>query len=192
MQETNLSYYEKSEEGLWVKAVLGLNNIDISWQIRHEVVNGKVNIIGAQGEIIESVSQAQADFDELWVSCGSIPIGSDDMIDMCGVSNFDLMLNGLMRHVVRLIVLGWGETPDDVVGWFGDIKSCDFIVSGKYVVGDEPIGMFDGLSGSIVEMDGEFEDCPTGKIVVTDDSSFGFNLGLPSFVGEFLMSTVPI
>lgn len=182
----SLEYYAKSENGLWVKAELDVNSINVYWQKRYKFSGNSVFMINSQGNICEEIDVSEIGYDS-WVQFGKISTINDYLFELCDISNFDLLLFGLMRHVCLLTVLGYGETPDEVASWFDDFSKCEFIYADKYIVSNGCVGLFEGLENTTVLVD----DFPKCKIVVTKDSVFDVELDDSKKIGDFIISTIP-
>lgn len=197
----SLEFYAKSENGLWVKAEIDINSINVYWQKRYKFSGNNVFVINAQGNICEEIDVSEIDYDS-WVQFGKISIINDYLFELCDISNFDLLLFGLMRHVCLLTVLGYGETPDEVASWFDDFDKCEFICTDKYIVSNGCVGLFEGLENTTVFVENVITDTETEtenedidvfkcKIVVTKDSIFEVDLDDSKKIGDFIISTIP-
>ena len=147
--------YAKSVKGLWVKAehLDDEGVIRVFWHVRHAVVEGHVIRYDANGDVISREPVAFASFGG-WELCGSIVVDDGfavaaDLAD----AGLDCIIGGVLRHVVKLVVLGWGDDPGECVGWFRDLPLWEWVVDGAYLLTDR--GMFCGLGGSHVVIDGD-------------------------------------
>ena len=106
-----------------------------------------------------------------------------------GSGRLGTLQDGLIRHVVCLVALGWGDEPCDVVEWFRDIDTLDFLVEGRYIV-SSGCGLFSGLTGVRIEVVD-----PKGREMVfgSGDRDCGtFVIDSDSEMGDFLRCTTPI
>ena len=134
---TQPEYLARSSKGVWVKAEFVDDQINVLWQPRYVTDGGDLCTLDANGDVEKRVPVAEGRYDEPYRIAGTIPI-VDDTVEFCGLPHVNEFLFGLMRHAVCLILGGWGDTPEEVVGWFSDINKLDFLQEGEYqVVGPE-------------------------------------------------------
>ncbi len=188
-------FLAKSEKGLWVKVARYEEEIRVEWQPRYVTEDGHLCTIDANGDVESRrpIHEARYD-DDPYRLAGTIPV-TDEMVEFAGLVAFEKFIYGVMRHVTYLIVGGWGDSPEEVVGWFqnfGNVNTLDipFLIIGDYkVVGPEwePIV---GLNGLTISLDyGEEFIEATIKVV---DSNFDFPLDTREVITAFLISTIPV
>jgi len=134
-ERPGLTCIKKSPEGLWVKSELGDNSIDVYYHSRHQYRDGSFLHINSNGEVESECDPWHLEFDEPWVKVGEIGVNSKEFLGLCDVNEFDWLVYGVMRHVVGLIVLGWGDSIEDTVGLFENVALGEFVVPGcPYVI----------------------------------------------------------
>lgn len=192
-------YYAKSKDGLWVRAQTDGMYIEVSHTRRYEVSDGMVMLLNAEGDVERSVSVLDIDWDaEIgFVSIGKIPI---DMawVEWCGLEFFDRFIKGVMRHIVLLIVNGWGTTPAEVLSWFADLRMGEFVATSMnevvtYTIYDG-VGIFEGMERVSVEIDevapGEEWGVLSGQLVVAQDTQFDLVISNAQDWSAFVISAV--
>lgn len=174
--------------GMWIKAQVKTDGIHVFWQQRVKVVGGRVQVLDANGEVESDHPYGRFQFGDLYKSCGVISV-NDDFVEFCGEDNFDEFVDAVALHVVNLVALGYGETPDEVVGWFNDLESKSFIVDGGYLFRSEH-GQFAGLIGrkSRIESDEAGELTIVG---VVGEEEFKIPMDTKTSIISFVLSTVP-
>jgi len=207
----------RSPEGLWVKAERDPQAIRVYWQARTTIQDGQFVELDANGSVDRTIPVHRMRYGDPWRQAGEIQI-SRELIDLCGLQDFDWFLFGLMRHSAGLIAHGFGEDPEEVMSWFDDVAAADYIVGGVYEVvgpGREPfVGLegvrlvVDDIWGGDAEEDEEDTGEDTGegageepgrvlsgKAVVGDGNEFSFEYPLDDHEGHilaaFTISAVP-
>lgn len=141
--------FAKSQKGLWVKAVEDKieNVIRVYWQTRHVLKNKNVYEIGSNGTPNGMLSAQSSMMERSWVECGVIQLDQPCLMQFAKQpAVFIELKQGIMRHVVDLIALGWGETPEEVISWFSDLKSLDwFQDQQRYVAQRGKYAEFDSI-----------------------------------------------
>lgn len=129
------------------------NEVVVYWQDRYRPDEyGNVLRIGPDNEVIEKMRPDRARFkDKAWVEAGRINLCREEVYEMAGLKDLDRMVMGIMKQVCELIALGWGETPSQVVEWFGEPESGDFLVDSRYMV-EVSRGPFSGMAGNAVRL----------------------------------------
>ena len=129
----------RSQRGLWVKGEIIESDddgfgINIYWQRRHVTKGNKVHTIDENGQVDGEYSIYDFRWFDEWELSGTIEI-IDEMVEFCGIQNFDKFLQSYMKHAVDLIACGYGESSKDVVEWFNsfDTENIVFIVDGEYL-----------------------------------------------------------
>lgn len=173
-----------------MKALRGDDAIEIFWQPRYKYEEGKAYIIDAQGEIESVVNIASVKYGASWRSAGIILV-DDSLVEFCGLENFDFFVYALMRHSVNLIAGGWGETPEEVVGWFKGLGNLDFLLDIDYQISDPVLEPFLGLQQCKVEVETSSDGGRVGKVIVKEDK-FLFDLEDREVLIPFLISVVPV
>lgn len=181
-------YLARSAKGQWIKSISNGDGIEVFWKPRFVIKKNLVKKLDFNGDV-ESVSNiVDVDWGNEWISAGEICL-SDSVVEICGLENFDAFVYGLMRHVVGLMICGYGDEPCDVVRLFDDIKKQEFIVEGGYrIVGDH--GDISGLVGNNVAV--SMDSCG-GKMA--EFSVLGSDFGkveLNSIFTSFVIATIPI
>lgn len=188
---SDLKRYSRSKNGLWIRALLETNEIGVYWHERYEAKGGQVRVIGPDDEVEREVPVQSADIGESWVKAGAIPVGRELLELLSLKSDFELLLTGIMRHVTQLIAQGWGRTPSEVVEWFRDIKSLEFLVVGKYDVHGPCRPPMEGLEGTVMEVSSGKNGLFKAEIVVTEKSRFKVDLDDPKVIGAILIGSSP-
>lgn len=144
-------HYLRSSGGLWVRARRLEEAIRVEVQTRVEIVGGRVHTLDANGDVVGDASVQEHEWGDPWSCAGEIPI-DDALVEFCGVAALDACCYGLMRHVVGTIVLGYGESPEEVAGWFRDFVSMEWVHEGMYRIDREhdPLIGLVGTRGEIV------------------------------------------
>jgi len=180
-------YLDRSSGGLWVKGVMGDDSIGLFWKPRFVTKGSRVEVYDFNGEIEATYNAGNVDWGEEWRSCGDVPL-VDDMVEMSGLDAFRDFSFAIMRHAVRLVVCGYGDTPSDAIEMFSDFKKKDFVVEDKYqVIGDH--GEFSGLSGNIVRVVREGDDEKLVGHMQVREQVFSFGLEDPKLFTSFFIAT---
>jgi len=147
-----------------VKAERRLDAIALWWQPRTVTSAGRVQTLDADGRVTSDVPLARVKWADPWVSAGEVPL-DDAFVEWTGVQRFDACVYGTMRHLSGLLACGFGDTPEEVVGWFGDMGALQWIVEGvlyRIEGGDE----FDGIDGSVGKMEFDEDNVPVFNVGV--------------------------
>jgi|GEM_PF-2833726 len=182
-------YLARSRRGLWIKGVRTDEAIDIYWKPRFEYDNTNVIIFDFNGEIQEKVHGSIIDWGEEWRLAGSIKM-VDEMVVMSCLQHFDDFVNALMRHAVCLLTCGYGDSPEDVIGWFDKFGERKFVVEDEYLITGEH-GEFREMKGFRVRVD-RSEVGELSGIVAVRGAEFEFDLNDPEIFTSFMISTTPV
>jgi len=142
-----LDHYVRSPNGMWVRAVRTEEAIRLEWQSRTRQEAGRVRTLDANGNVVDDVPASKAQWGPVWEIAGEVPLG-DAFVAWTTVRAFDACAFGVMRHLVGLLAHGYGETPEDVVGWFQDMGSLQWIVEGVEYRIDRELEPLVGIVGS--------------------------------------------
>ena len=179
----------RSQGGLWVRGVITPECIEISWKPRFQYEGGTVSVLDFNGDIESVVHASEVEWGDEWRLAGEVKL-IDEMAVMAGLENFDRFVFGLTRQIVHLIVCGYGETPEEVIGWASDFVNREFIVEGEYRVVDGH-GDFEGLDGNRVLIEILENNLIVAKVFVRE-AEFEFNIDDESKFGSFVISTIPV
>lgn len=175
--------------GMWVAAKIEESGIEIYWQRRSIIENGKIFYLDYNGEIDSTVVYANSEDASNMVLAGEIPL-SDDIVDMFGDKRLDEIIHAMCVHAVELIINGYGDSPGDVIGWFSDLSEMRFIVDGNYIVKNGR-GVFEGMDSVIFNVVGdESEDNNVNCNATVAETSFEFKIDDSNRL-DFLLSCVP-
>lgn len=168
------------------------DRITVDWQPRRVFDKGKVSTIDANGDVESIVDVLGWQDVESYRSAGEIPI-TDEMIAFCGVSLFPRFLHGIMRHVAHLVVLGLGESPEEVVDWFKEygptFDKTKYIVDGNYRIVGPGTRFFSEMEGLTIRVSTE-QDRIVGSVIVLD-KSFNFTMDSSEIITDFIICTLP-
>jgi hypothetical protein len=174
----------RSLRGLWVRAELKDDGIHVFWQPRYEIENGILRVLDANGDVEKTMSVAESRYGDPYRLAGIVPL-TDEMVKFCGLKLFDKFAHAVMRHVVRLVVGGWGESPEEVIGLFDNWEEYQYL-NGEYEFVDD-VEPFTDLTGVKVTIDEE-------KLahIRVKDKVFDFELDNSEIVTAFMLSTEPV
>lgn len=181
-------HYAKSPDGMWVKSVLLESGIELFWQIRTKVVGSEMISYDYNGSVLSSQPINRVVYPEPMKSAGTVPL-DDSFVEFCGVDKFDSMIQAIMRHLVGMLVSGYGDTPEEIVSWYRNLSELNFIVGSdfKFVEENEPFLDLLGLTCVVEEVDGEI----TARISVAEHI-FDVPLIDNETIVSFILSTVPV
>lgn len=176
------------------------------------VQDGQFVELDANGNVDRTTPVNKMKYGDPWRLAGEIPV-SKEIVDLCGLQDFDWFLYGLMRHAVGLVTFGFGDDPADVMSWFGDISAADYIVGGTYEVVGPERKPFEGLDGVKLVIDDawsealdpeeepDLEEEPeevrvlSGRAIVNEGNEFPFEYPIDDpeqlILAAFTISTVP-
>lgn len=187
--ETNQSWLEylgRSKKGQWIKSVRHEDDrIDIYWKRRFDCDKDFVIYYDFNGDIESKMHASRVDWGEEWVFAGSIKL-VDEMVDLCGIENFDKFVYGIMRHVVCLLICGYGESAEEVIGWFDNFEEYGFVVDGRYKI--------IGSHGDIQDLEGGFINIlpDSGSIIEVNGAEFELDLMDDSIFTSFMIVSQPV
>lgn len=204
-----LCHYCRTPDGLWIKSERVPNAVRVCWQARTRVDAGALVELDAQGEECQRTGLRSATYPDPWQLAGEI-LADASIVEIAGLQDFDWFQFGLARHAAELIRLGYGDTPQEVMGWFTDLRAADYIRAGEYrVVGPER-GPFRALGALRLIVDDRWPEGPpdavpdpdaaappdprllTGIAVVGDEDEFPFEFPLDEVQAAFTIATVPV
>ena len=164
-----------------MKATTG-EHVDVYWHARYKFAAGNALCLDPQGDVIEEIPLARARYVDPWRLGGTINL-SDEIVEISGVDDFEWFVYGLARHAVGLIVCGYGETVEEVIGWFDDIKAGQWIVPGTYRYAGPPRYPFEDLGRCLVRFsepkENEDEDDAQLSGIIELEHGDQFELGAP-------------
>ena len=146
------------------------------------------------GDPMDSEPVSRMTFDgSPWVDVE--PYTSLDRVEVMTMGRGDVigLVEGLMRHQVRLLAMGYGDDSGEIARWFSEPEAGKFIVPGvRYAIANGR-GAFGGLDRMHLAVDST-GDRITGSIFIDDDAkAYAFEHDLtPVFVAEFTRSTTPV
>lgn len=182
-------YYAKTQEGMWVKARLIDEGIELLWQVRTRVNCGNFILYDANGNIESSQSVGKIHYPDFMKSAGIVKI-DDDFIEFCGIKFFNDMVASVMRHMVAMVIVGYGDSPEDIVEWYSDISGLKFLTGTRFKFDYECDPFIDmvGLIGFVdINDDGEY----FVNVNVNNDY-FCIPLDCNDVLVSFIISTTPV
>ena len=181
-------YSDRSPGGLWVKGVLTETEIEIHWKPRFHYEQSVVTVYDYNGEVEAEIPASQVKWGEEWRLAGEIEL-VDAMVEIAGLENFEDFTFAILKHAVRLITCGYGDSPAEVIGWFSDLRELDF-VSERYLVVREH-GVFEDMKDVFITVE-EIEDKGVWKITLdVNDVEFEIDLKDDSNLTSFVISAIP-
>lgn len=179
----------KSEKGLWVKSLREGNDVAVYVQPCTRVRDGQFERLDANGEVKSAVSVKLMSYDSPWELCGKIPI-EDSWLKYCPLLDFDKFVYGIERHVAHLIALGFGDTPEEVVGWFSELSEAEFVMEADYEVVGPEYGALAGMRGHWMDVFEVAEGLIVGEIEGFG-SKYPFRYTIEEFLAPFVIATIP-
>jgi hypothetical protein len=188
-KERVLEYYAKTPDGMWVKAEIVDDGIELLWQVRSKVVDGSFVLYDVNGNIESLRPIGKANYPSLMRSAGIVKI-DNDFVEFCGIEFFNDMIMSVMRHMVNMVVAGYGDNLEDIVDWYSDISSLKFLIGTKFRFDSENEPFLDmiGLIGFV-----DVDDC--GEYIVNvkvANNVFKIPLDSDNILISFILSTTPI
>ena len=171
-----------------MKAELAEDEIHVFWQPRHTVEDGYLCRWDANGNIEYRVPVAEGRYDVPYRLAGVIPV-VDATVDFCGLKEFNDFLFGIMRHVVCLIIGGWGDTPEEVVGWFQDLSALEFLQESEYKVIGPEREPFIGIQDTKIHL--AFNGADIVAYLTVKEARFEHVMEGNADVTAFVISTIP-
>jgi len=148
-----------------------------------------VTVFDFNGDVKETVHGSEIDWGDEWRLAGSIPL-VDEMVVMSGLQHFDEFANSLMRHAVRLLTCGYGETPEEVIEWFSNFGERKFVVEDEYCI-TRSHGEFQDLQNHYIVVDRKDDGSLIGTINIRG-VEFEFDLNDSEVFTSFVVATTPI
>jgi hypothetical protein len=109
------------------------------------VVGNNLVTYDANGSVRSSCPRERAVYPATMECAGLIRV-DDDFLAFCGEENWEEFLSAVMRHSARMLALGYGDDPEDIVSMFNDLAEKEYMVGSRYIfVGEH--GDFRGLFG---------------------------------------------
>lgn len=185
--------FAKSPEGLWIKAEVVESGIELSWQVRTKISNGRLCVLDANGDVKLAIPRERAIYPETMRSAGIIPV-DDAFVEFSCLDRFERMLEAVMRHATYMIACGYGDSPQEVVGWFEKIAEAKFVNGTSYRFIEEHDPFVDLLGVECVVYEDEDEDGEVDLVVVADvrDKKFEFRIDSDKSLVSFILATIPI
>lgn len=185
-------FLRRSPKGLWTKGEIKGESIVISCHRRHRVEGGVIHELDPDGDIIRSGHARSFEWGDPWGVAGEVKL-TDELATMCEPVRFGEFSAAIMRHVVTMISEGYGDCPEEVVGWFGE-KGMTYMVGAVFLfTGDS--GKFTGLIGqrAHVEMS-ESESGGEGMLAAIEVGQTKFRVDLVSDedIVDFMIATSPV
>ncbi len=159
--------YVKTSLGLWIcgDVDLGRGVVSLKWQRRFKVRDGIVSTVDFSGAVIGTqLSNSDLDFGDHWVVAGEIDVDGGALRDV-PFKFRSMAMNSISIHMARLTYLGYGKSPSEVVTWFEDMKSLDFVVPGQDYIVENGEGAFRDIEGFLVAPISAEDGKITAKIV---------------------------
>ncbi|MBN2258104.1 MAG: hypothetical protein JW704_09795 [Anaerolineaceae bacterium] len=181
--------FAKSAEGMWVRAVLRDDGIELLWQVRTKVSGSNLLIFDANGAVEASTPRERAVYPESMRSAGLIPL-DDAFVEFCGVENFSDAVIAVMRHAAYMLACGYGDTPEEIVEWFSDLKEVKFMDGTSYKIISER-DEFRGLIGVKGVVYKDEDDVHVLHAMVMEEE-FQIPLIDNKILISFIIATVPV
>lgn len=188
-------FFACSEEGLWVKSVWDQDRgvIQLCWQTRYRISEGYVYYIDENGDEFDHEHAMYAKYSENpWNPIDTVLIDSEEFIEFSkGATR--ATIEAVMRHQALLLALGFGDSVEDVAGWFKDLRTGAFIAHALYEIRDG-VGKYHGCDGMQIEVEEFDPETRTlkGTLSVQGKESVELIHEGGDVVEEFLRSTIPI
>ena len=186
-----MEHYVRSPNGMWVRAVRTEEAIRLEWQSRTRQDAGRIRTLDANGSVVDDVPASKAQWGPVWESAGEVPL-NDAFVSWTTVRAFDACAFGVMRHLVGLMVGGYHseerDDPEEIVEWFQDMASLQWIAEGAEYRIDREVEPLVGLVGShgVLAMN----DRPVLYLTV-GEREYPISLDTPEAVRAFLIAAVP-
>lgn len=144
-------HYARAPSGMWVRATRTLEAIRLEWQARKVVAGGKVQTLDAWDHVAQVQPLDREQWGSCWTCAGELPL-DDAFVTWSTVREFDRCAYGVMRHLVGLLVGGYGAEEDDdpaeIVNWFRDLGALAWLIEGARYRLDREHAPLLGLVGS--------------------------------------------
>jgi hypothetical protein len=181
-----------------VRATVGEDGIEVHWHTRYKFEGNKALSLDPQGDVVEEIPLVRVRYAEPWRAGGTIKF-SDELVEISGVDDFDWFVHGLARHAVGLIVCGYGETVEEVIGWFEDVLAGQWIVPGTYRYVGPPRYPFEDLGRCLVRFpelpeskeDEDEDDILRGVIELEHGDRFDLGAPLAELILPVAISLIP-
>jgi hypothetical protein len=152
-------------------------------------VKGRVCVIDANGDVESSFPRERAIYPKTMRRAGLIPV-DDAFVEFSCLENFEDMLEAIMRHSSYMIACGYGDYPEEVVGWFESIAEAEFMNGTSYRFIEE-YAPFENMLGVRCTV---FENEEDDLIVVAKvrEKEFEFRIKDDKSLASFILSTIPV
>lgn len=174
---------------MWVKAKYIDSGIELSWQVRTNFIKGNLISYDSNGMVETSCPIERAHYYDSMKSAGIVNI-DDNFAKFCGIEHFNDVIFSIMRHMVNMVTAGYGDNPEEVVGWYSNISELKFLVGTRFRFDYEyePFVDMIGLIGFVdIDDDGEY----VVSIEVRNDI-FRVPLDSDKILVSFIISTTPV
>jgi hypothetical protein len=185
--------WAKSKDGCWFKSAIVDEGIELFWQPRIKKSGNNIVVINDNGDVFSSCPIASASNIPALTSAGIIPI-DDVFLEVCG-DLFDSFVRAVAFHSVHMVALGYGDSTDDIVDLFSDLKSFSFMNGVSYILRRCDFGIykdnpFDGLFGrkATIHVDGN----KFMAIIEVGEGIYEVELDTDKMKVDFLINSMPI
>lgn len=168
---------------MWVKAEVDDAGIHFYWQQRTIAEKGEILVFDWNGEVESRHKYGEFQYGDLYRSFGSILFDAS-FVENWG-ADYDAAIESICSHVLKLVILGYGDNPEQIVGWFRDMESMEFLVESDYqfVVGR---GSFLGMDGTRVSV--SIDD----DIISIHKDGYDYTIDDTNVAKDFVLSTFPV
>lgn len=181
--------FAQSPSGLWLKAERDETTVSLWWQVRTRLAaNGRVQAVDANGAVLADTTVAQARWDAIWTRAGAVLL-DDAFVEWSGVAAFDACAHGVMRHMVGMAAAGYGDDVADIVEWFRDLSSLEWLIEGAaYRLEAHPL--WEGLTGAMGILWVNEEETEHALDVRVGSESYRIPLNTPDLMRAMLQSAI--
>lgn len=160
------SVYRRSREGVWVRATScstdGVIRLQHQPVVKHTM--GIVTVLGLRSHREEPFTPSSETLTRPWSEGACLSLDEAPFPDLClsaGVNRMTGMIQGVLNHASGLFASGYGEDEAEVLSWFKDLRSLEFVESSmKYevIAGHPPVNFLE--SGPVrLAVRGDAIDC---------------------------------
>lgn len=197
-KKTYQEYLDRSSKGQWFRGILKDDCIEIYWKPLFKKVGNEVIEYSFDGYIEKRHNPINVDWGDEWRFGGKLSF-NDNMVEICGIDNFDKFSFGIMRHIVCLLACEFGENIEEIIESFEDIGSLNFIISDKYSIVSSHGEISDFIGNVIdIETNDDIDEDGDGDIdnliarISVNGNDYEIDVRNPSILTSFIICTKPI
>lgn len=191
--QRGLEIWAKSKDGCWFKSSIVDGGIELFWQPRIRKTGNNMVTMDANGDVMASCAVSSVSDVPALTSAGVIPV-DDIFLEVCG-DLFGSFVKAIAFHSVHMVALGYGDSPEDIVDLFSDLKSFSFMNGVSYVLRRCDFGIYDenpfeGLFGrkATIHVDGN----KFMAIIEVGEGVYEVELDSDKMKVDFLINSMPI